>query len=1036
MAVLDLSKATQRVDMTDPNLVTFGTPGANTSTAWNWMTSAGHNLRLEGQGMTFNANGRALSGTVSQIAIDLGNNNAVIPDILITGITANAATLDDGSASFWCFLEGNDTIIGPGANTNGTGAHHQIFGDGPIAPTGGGTGGNDKIDFSTGRSYVAGDVWMVGSQTSGTAEANYLGGADEIVGGATGTNQIVAGDAQFVYAIGSLSGGNDTIFIQSKDTSGSIAVGDAFVAQGAAGDMAIVNGGNDNITGVGTSFAYLVGDVVQQTHSSVRGGNDTLLGADFVDDVNYASQRETLVGDVTLVVDGQMVGGDDTLRGNAGHDSLYGDFMEVGMTGRVAAGNDTIYGGEGNDRIWGDGGRISGTTDSPDPKTTGGDDRLLGEAGDDTIYGGTGNDLIDGGTGTDTIMGGSGNDVLDGGAGTDTMKGGAGNDIYLVDISADAITELANEGVDTVRSLRDGVTLLDNVENLTFITTGYRVSGTGNTLDNTMTAGVLADYLSGKGGNDRLFGGAADDLLYGEADGDVLNGGAGNDKLYGGEGYDTASYAGSSQAVRISLDGSVTAAGDAIGDVLDSIEAIEGTTFADILAGDSNGNELFGGAGNDTLMGGAGADLLEGQVDNDTFLFLSQAALDGDSVTGGTGTDRIRFTSTTAGQMLALSGKVAQAEVAEISNAAGQTSGTTALNLDASAVKTGMQLIGNNGANVLTGTAANDTLTGNGGADTLNGGLGNDTLNGGLGADILNGGLGNDSYVLDTLGDVVSDTGGIDTIVSTATRSLSASIEHLTLTGTAAINGTGNSLANTITGNNAANILDGGAGNDTLRGGFGADTLRGGTGNDVYVLENGKDSVSDTGGIDTITSTSSRSLTSLKTIEKLTLVGSNAANGTGNGLANTITGNAAANTLSGAAGKDKLYGGSGADKLIGGTGNDTLAGGAGNDTFVFNTKLNRSTNKDIVTDFSNGASNNDTIQLQNAIFSELTATGRLSARHFELGTRADDANDYIIYNRAKGALYYDADGNGSGAAIQFATITDHTRLSTADFFVI
>jgi serralysin len=333
---------------------------------------------------------------------------------------------------------------------------------------------------------------------------------------------------------------------------------------------------------------------------------------------------------------------------------------------------------------------------------------------------------------------------------------------------------------------------------------------------------------------------------------------------------------------------------------------------------------------------------------------------------------------------------------------------------------------------------AGDTLSGNGGADTLNGGAGNDTLIGGLGTDTLAGGIGNDVFVLENGTDTTTDTGGADTITSTITRSLVShlAIEQLTLLGSAAISGTGNALANTITGNDAANTLDGGAGNDTLIGGRGIDRLVGGSGNDVFVLGGDRDTLSDSSGIDTITSTISRSLTSLKTIEQLTLLGTGAINGAGNGLANTIIGNTGANTLSGAAGKDKLYGGSGADKLAGGTGNDTLTGGTGNDTFVFNTKLNRSTNRDIVTDFSNGASNNDTIQLQNAIFSELTATGRLSARHLELGARANDADDYIIYDRPKGALYYDADGNGSGAAIQFATITDHTRLSTADFFVI
>ena len=136
------------------------------------------------------------------------------------------------------------------------------------------------------------------------------------------------------------------------------------------------------------------------------------------------------------------------------------------------------------------------------------------------------------------------------------------------------------------------------------------------------------------------------------------------------------------------------------------------------------------------------------------------------------------------------------------------------------------------------------------------------------------------------------------------------------------------------------------------------------------------------------------------------LTGAGAINGTGNSLANTITGNTAANTLSGSAGNDKLYGGSGNDKLYGGAGNDLLSGGAGNDVFVFNAALNASTNRDTITDFNHV---DDTIWRENAIFTKLGAAGASNAASFWTGTAAHDANDRIIYNKATGALYYDAD---------------------------
>src|SRR5205823_1429724 len=135
--------------------------------------------------------------------------------------------------------------------------------------------------------------------------------------------------------------------------------------------------------------------------------------------------------------------------------------------------------------------------------------------------------------------------------------------------------------------------------------------------------------------------------------------------------------------------------------------------------------------------------------------------------------------------------------------------------------------------NVLTGNSANNTLTG---------GAGNDTLNGAAGADTLRGGMGDDIYMVGNTSESVTDSAneGTDTVQSALTYTLGRNLENLTLTGTAVINGTGNTLANVLTGNSAANILTGNAGNDTLDGGAGNDTLTGGTGNDVYRFGPGK----------------------------------------------------------------------------------------------------------------------------------------------------------------------------------------------------
>jgi Ca2+-binding RTX toxin-like protein len=218
----------------------------------------------------------------------------------------------------------------------------------------------------------------------------------------------------------------------------------------------------------------------------------------------------------------------------------------------------------------------------------------------------------------------------------------------------------------------------------------------------------------------------------------------------------------------------------------------------------------------------------------------------------------------------------------------------------------------------------------------------------------MRGGTGNDTYVVDSAGDVVVELAGegTDTVQSSISYTLGSNVENLTLTGTAKIDGTGNTLANTLTGNAADNVLDGGAGNDRLNGGGGNDTLiggagndrldggtgddtmRGGTGNDTYVVDSAGDVVVELAGEGTDTVQSSISYTLGSNVENLTLTGTGKIDGAGNDLNNTLTGNAADNVLDGGAGNDRLNGGGGNDTLIGGAGNDRLDGGAGDDVLL------------------------------------------------------------------------------------------------------
>jgi serralysin len=247
----------------------------------------------------------------------------------------------------------------------------------------------------------------------------------------------------------------------------------------------------------------------------------------------------------------------------------------------------------------------------------------------------------------------------------------------------------------------------------------------------------------------------------------------------------------------------------------------------------------------------------------------------------------------------------------------------------------------------------------------------------------------------------------------------------------------GNELRNDLRGNGGNDTLSGAAGNDTLVGGAGSDRLIGGTGNDTYHVNTG-DVISEAAnaGNDTVVSSATRTLGA--NLENLVLTGTAAISGAGNALANVLVGNAAANVLNGAAGNDRLVAGAGSDWLLGGLGNDLLSGGGGNDDFGFNTAPSASANRDIITDFANAAGNNDTIYLENAVFTKLGAGAAhaLNPAFFRVGAAAADANDFIVYNRATGALFYDANGSSAGGAIQFATLITKAALTAGDFVVM
>jgi Ca2+-binding RTX toxin-like protein len=493
---------------------------------------------------------------------------------------------------------------------------------------------------------------------------------------------------------------------------------------------------------------------------------------------------------------------------------------------------------------------------------------------------GTGNNssnILTGNAARNSLDGLSGNDTLIGGAGADTLKGGSGNDTFIID-ALDTVTENSNSGTDTVQA-GFNYTLGSNLENLTLI--GAARVGSGNTLDNLLVGNNLANSLIGGAGNDSLAGGLGID---------TLNGGAGNDTyVFDGAdaiaelatgGTDTVEVGFNYTLTNLNLE-NVTLTGTG------RINAT-GNIRNNTLIGNSNSNILTGGAGNDILDGNGGIDRLLGGAGDDTYIVDNRGdAVDfvGEATSGGTDTVQTTF------------GYALGANVERL---------------------------------VLVGSDDIDGV-GNTLANTIIGNDGDNVLDGLIGADALVGGSGNDTYIVENIGDIVteSSSGGTDTVKSSINYNLSRAlnVENLTLTGAVAVTGTGNTSNNFILGNNLNNTLVGDFGNDTLDGGIGRDLLRGGVGRDKYIVDNVADDVEEAAptstfddDIDSVEASVSFILTPF--VEELTLTGENNINGTGNSSDNKITGNSGNNRLSGGTGEDTLDGGLGTDALIGGAGND------------------------------------------------------------------------------------------------------------------
>ncbi|WP_417211437.1 beta strand repeat-containing protein [Antarctobacter sp.] len=535
----------------------------------------------------------------------------------------------------------------------------------------------------------------------------------------------------------------------------------------------------------------------------------------------------------------------------------------------------------------------------------GGQVTLTGNSEDNILSGGYLATILYGLGGNDTLIGREGDDALIGGTGADDMRGGADNDFYAVDDPGDIVTELADEGIDTISTALDDFLLPDHVETLVLGNGVQRAFG--NALNNVIrmspsdTAGQIID---GGGGRDTMTGGQGDDIYIVDnaLDTVIETAGQGIDAVQASVSFDLSVQADHVEQLRLTGTADNQGRGNAGHNLL------LGNAGHNLLEGLDGDDTIFGGGGNDSLVGGADNDLLRGDGGDDIF-------------NGGGGINTAAFQG-------------AIDTTVDLGTMAPQATG------HGNDVLVGIQnvisgggndhLAGNSAPNLLNAGGGNDILLGGAGNDTLTGAAGNDLLRGDGGDDVLNGGSGRDTAVFQGLADT---TVNLNLATAQATghgNDALTGVENVTTAG-------GNDH---LAGNSAANRLDGGAGNDVLLGGAGNDSLVGGEGNDLLRGDGGDDVFNGGGGIDTAVFQGA--------IDTTVDLGTSAAQATGHGndvlvgIQNVnsgagndhLFGNSAANVLSSGGGADLLRGGAGNDTLRAGSGNDQLVGQGGSDSLL------------------------------------------------------------------------------------------------------
>ncbi len=789
---------------------------------------------------------------------------------------------------------------------------------------------------------------------------------------------------------------------------------------------------------------------------------------------------------VGTIIEAAITGsGNDRLIGNDANNALRG-----------GAGRDTMDGGEGSDLYL-----IVGSSEHPaaevnDSGTSGTDELrfdsnlsgdtlvvFVGDRGLERVVIGSGVAATPVISGTKTlnvnataaanalaIIGNDGSNAIIGSAFVDSLNGGEGSDIYVITDSAQhSAAEIDDKGLTGSDELRfaattagQTLTIFAGDLGLERVCIGTGLAATAITTARTplnINASSAANGLiiSGNSGSNAIIGSAFVDLLDGGEGADIYvvtdsaqhlaaeindSGLSGSDELRfaaSSDGLTLTVFAADLGLERVSIGTGMAASAISTATTALHVDA-SAAANALVITGNAGPNAMRAGNFDDLLIGGLGLDSMDGGEGSDLYLINSSNEHGGAEIndSGLSGSDELRFTATSAGQILTVF--AADCGLERISIGTGSatsavSTATTALGVNAVLAPNALVISGNAGSNTLLGSGFDDLLLGAGGLDSMNGSDGSDI------------------YLINSPGEhsaaEINDTGlnGSDELrfaASIAGQTLRIFAADLGLERISIGSGMAAAAVNSAT--TALNIdaalapnalrISGNAGSNVLTGSAFVDTLDGGEGSDIYLISNASQhpaaEINDSGlsGSDELrfaATSAGQTLTVFAGdlgLERISIGSGTGANAISSATTTLhIDASLAPNALviSGNAGANRLSGSAFNDTLIGGAGLDTLSGGGGADCFYFNTAISLMVRPDRLIDFSPAQA--DWIALDSSVFTGLGQIGFLDSSAFTIGSIFTASPQRLLYNPANGVLTYDSNGSTElGVVVAFATL--------------